>query len=216
MLAPAPAFAGIVVRAYDLVMRLYMLRTCPFAQRAVIALREKNLDFEIAFFDRGQRPKELEELSPRAKSPTLFDGDARVYDSAVVLEYLEERYPERPLLPKDARSRADARMLIARYNDEVTPKYGALLSEVLFKEPRDPTKVEAAKEAFLGALPAWNEYFEGRTFAVGDALTLADVTLYTFFASLKTYASLEIPPALGHLRAWHDRMLARPSSPVPA
>jgi glutathione S-transferase len=181
-----------------------------------MVLREKNLKAELRFFEPGKRPPELEAVGPRAKSPTLFDGDVRVYDSAVVLEYLEERYPEPALLPKDAAKRAEVRMLITRYNDEIGPKNGALITEIYFKKERDEAKIEEAKRAFLDALVPWNEYFEGRTFAVGDALSLADITLYTFFPASKAIANLEIPAELTHLRGWHDRMKARTSAPVPA
>jgi glutathione S-transferase len=197
-------------------MRLYLLHKCPFGHRAAIALREKQLAFEIVFFEAGKRPPELEAVGPRAKSPTLFDGETKVYDSQVVLEYLEDRYPEPSLLPKDAAARADARMLIARYNDEIGPKYGALLSELLFKKERDAAKIAEAKQAFLQALPAWDEYLRGRKFAVADTLSLADITMYSLFPSLKSHADLEIPRELTHLRSWFERMQARPTTSLPA
>jgi glutathione S-transferase len=202
--------------AYDFRMILYLLHKCPFGHRAAMVVREKKLDAELRFFESGKRPAELEAVGPRAKSPTIFDGDTRVYDSAVVLEYLEDRYPQPALMPKDPAQRAAVRMLIARYNDEIGSKNTALITEILFKKERDEAKIAAAKRAFLDALVPWNAYFDGRTFAVGDALTLADITLYTFFPSVKSHANLEIPAELTHLRAWHDRMKALPSAPVPA
>ena len=92
-------------------MHLYLLYRCPFGHRASIALREKQLAFEPVFFEQGKRPTELEAAGPYAKSPTLFDGESRVWDGQVVLEYLEDRYPERPLAPHDAAGRAQMRML---------------------------------------------------------------------------------------------------------
>jgi glutathione S-transferase len=203
-------------RAYDFRMILYLLHKCPFGHRAAMVVREKKLDPELRFFESGKRPPELEAVGPRAKSPTLFDGDTRVYESAVVLEYLEERYPEPALLPKDVAQRAAVRMLIERYNAEIGAKNSALIREILFNKERDEAKIAEAKREFLDALVPWNEYFKGRTFAVGDALSLADITLYTFFPSVKSHANLEIPAELTHLRAWHDRLKARPSAPVPA
>ena len=70
-------------------MKLFLLRGCPFAHRATIVLQEKKLDFEPVFFARGKRPAELEVASPYAKSPTLFDGDATVWDAQIVIEYLQ-------------------------------------------------------------------------------------------------------------------------------
>jgi len=196
-------------------IRLYMLPRCPYAHRAAFALREKGAAFEVVHFERGKRPPELEAVGPGAKSPTLFDDEVRVYDSSVVLEYLEERFPAPHLLPSGAKERADVRMLIARYNDEVAPKYGALLSTLVSEKPRNDEKVRAASDAFFGALPAWNQYFAGREYAVGGAFTLADITLYTFFPSLQKHGGVEIPEELTHLRGWHDRVRARPAAAIP-
>jgi glutathione S-transferase len=197
-------------------MRLYILHKCPYGHRAAIALREKKLDFDVVFFEAGKRPKELEAAGPRAKSPTLFDAETTVTDSAVVLEYLEDRYPAPALLPDDPEGRARVRMLIARYNDEVGSKHGPLIVEAYIKSPRDEAKVDAAKKAFLDALPAWDEYLKGRTFADGNDVTLADITMYTLFPAAKTFAGVEIPAELTHLRSWFERMQSRDATALPA
>src|SRR5216683_6497250 len=93
------------VRASDRRMKLYLLHRCPFAHRATIVLQEKQLAFEPVFFQPAKRPPELEAVGPFAKSPTLFDGDTRVWDSQIVIEYLEDRYPVPSLLPADAPER---------------------------------------------------------------------------------------------------------------
>src|SRR5688572_3345152 len=100
-------------------MRLYMLRGCPFAHRATIALREKNVSFEHTFFEVGRRPPELEAAGPYAKSPTLFDGDTLVWDARVVLEYIDDRHPAPPLLSGDPAMRARIRMMAARVEREI-------------------------------------------------------------------------------------------------
>jgi glutathione S-transferase len=196
-------------------MRLYLLHKCPFGHRAAIALREKNLDFDLTFFESGKRPPELEAAGPRAKSPTLFDDNVKVHDSQVVLEYIEERYPLPSLMPKSAEGRAEVRMLITRYNDEVAPKFGTLISELLFKAPPDPAKIAEARQAYLAALTPWDAYFKDRMFAVGNALSLADITLYTFCPAAKALADIEIPAQLPHLAGWVERMRARPSTALP-
>ena len=61
----------------------------------------------------------------------------------------------------------------------------------------------------------WDAYFKDRMFAVGNALSLADITLYTFCPAAKTLADLEIPAHLPHLAAWAERMRARPSTALP-
>jgi len=192
-------------------MKLFLLHRCPFGHRASIALQEKKLAFEPVFFPLGRRPPELEAIGPYAKSPTLIDGDARVWGSQIVIEYLEDRYLRPPLLPADAAERAEVRMLAARVASEIEPQLGATVTEV-FKPHRDEAKVEEAKRRFVDALEAWDRQLEGRAFLVGDALSLADVTLYTVFPAMSGLVGTEIPVERKNLRKWHERMAARPTT----
>jgi RNA polymerase-associated protein len=192
-------------------MKLYLLAGCPFAHRATIALQEKGLEFEPVFFQAKQRPRELDEAGPFAKSPTLFDGETVVWDAQVVLEYLEDRFPHRPLLPADAAGRAEARMLMTRTNQELGPIGAAMAAELFFKPSPDPAQLADAKARFVAALPWWNERLTGRDFLLGSSLTLADIPLYTMFTT-PLRAGAEIPPELGALRAWHERIQSRPAA----
>jgi len=193
-------------------MKLFLLHRCPFAHRATFVLQEKGLSFEPIFFEQGKRPPELEALGPYAKSPTLIDGDTSVWDSQIVIEYLEDRYPDPPLLPSDAARRAEIRMLGARAAQELASKLGTVVVERLYKSQPDEAKITEAKREFIQALDAWDQQLENRAFLVGDALSLADVTLYTIFPAMLRQADIGIPEHRKHLRAWHDRMAARPSS----
>ncbi len=195
-------------------MKLYLMARCPFAHRAVMALVEKSLAFERVFYTPQTRPKELDAVSKNAKSPTLFDGDDAVYESAVVLEYLEDKYPASPLFPAGPKGRADVRLVIARINDELAPKFGAVAGAAL-SPSRDEAKVAEASQVFLDALGPWNERLAGRTYLVGDALSLADITLYTIFPALEHLAGAKIPADLAHLVAWRDRLASRPSGAPP-
>jgi glutathione S-transferase len=193
-------------------MRLYLLHRCPFGHRASIALREKQLAFEPVFFQRGKRPPELEAVGPHAKSPTLFDGDARVWDAGIVLEYLEDRYPEPRLMPTDAAGRAAVRLLAAEVASDLGAKLGTVAMETLYKPHKDEAKVAEATRDFLAGLAAWDHRLAGRSFLVGDAISLADVTLFTLFPSMRHLGGVEIPPERPALRAWFQRMSARPTT----
>jgi glutathione S-transferase len=192
-------------------LRLYVLQGCPFGHRAAIALAEKQLPFERVAFERGKRPPELEAVSPRAKSPTLFDGQARVYESLAVLEYLEDKYPQLPLMPPTAEGRAEARMFIARVTEELAPRVGAVVAESTSPN-QDGKKLAAALQQLMDNLPTWDRQLAMRTFAVAEALSLADIALYPFFPVLRRAAGVKIGGDLPHLRAWLERMQARPST----
>jgi len=193
-------------------MKLFLLHRCPFGHRASTVLQEKKLAFEPVFFEVGKRPPEMEAVGPYAKSPTLIDGDTKVWDAQIVIEYLEDRYPTPSLLPNDAAQRAEVRMLAARVGRELESRMGAAVMEVLFKPKPDEAKLEEAKRGFVDALEGWDKLLEGRTFLVGDALSLADVTLYTVFPSMHRIVGTEIPVERKNLRAWRDRMAARPTT----
>ena len=193
-------------------MKLFLLYRCPFAHRATIVLQEKGLAFEPVFFQVGKRPPEQEAVGPYAKSPTLIDGDTKVWDSQIVIEYLEDRYPVPSLMPTDAAQRAEVRMLNARVAQELGSPAGAIAMEMHYKPQRDRAKIDEGTRRFLSALEAWDKRLEGRTFLVGDALSLADVTLYTLFPAIQRDLGNEIPAERKNVRAWLDRMSARPSA----
>jgi glutathione S-transferase len=193
-------------------MRLYLVHACPFAHRASLALQEKRIAFEPRFFQQGKRPPELEAIGSNARSPTLVDGDVQVWDSQIVLEYLEDRYPDRPLLPQRADLRANVRMLAALVAQELGSHLGTIALETLYKPQPDEAKVTDARGRFIAGLTAWNQRLAGREFLVGDALSLADVTLYTVFPAMERLAGVQIPAEHADLRAWRDRIASRPSA----
>jgi glutathione S-transferase len=199
-------------------MKLYQVTGCPFAHRARIVLEEKKLRYEVSYFDRQNRPAELVAISPDARSPTLLDDDGktRVWDSLIVIEYLEERYPEVPLMPKDAAARALVRLLMRDVDAKVFPAMGPVVGEMVHKPEgsRDENKVQTGLAQFREALVPWQARLEGRPFLMGDLLTLADIALFTpLFGMVRLVGeSGEIPATLSALRAWRDRMTARPST----
>jgi glutathione S-transferase len=201
-------------------MKLFHIAGCPYGWRTRIVLGEKEIPFETVLFERGERPPELAALSPDAKSPTLIDGDVKIWESLVVNEYLEDRYPERPLLPPDPALRAEVRVLVHEIEKKLMPPTYQLTREMFFKpiEQRDPATVEKLREAWREALAVHDARLAGRRFLHGDQLSLADVMLYTPLASTRRFTSEEPPGSMANLRAWRDRMAGRPSirSPVPA
>jgi glutathione S-transferase len=196
-------------------VRLYLIDGCPFAHRAAFALAEKGLAFEVVAYDRARRPPELVAVGPRAKSPTLFDGDHRVHDSTVVLEYLEDRYPEPALLPADPAERAAVRMAVVRFGAELEPKFGAVVRPALASPPDEPA-IGAAKAALVEALGPWDALMEGRTWVVGDAFGLADIVLYTQFPAVRRVAGFDLGDSHPNLRRWLERVAARPGAAFPS
>jgi glutathione S-transferase len=105
-------------------VKLYDAARCPFCARVRIALAEKGFDYEPVEIDLDNRPGWIYELNPTGKVPVLDDGFV-LPESAVIMEYLDDRYPEQPLLPDDPKSRALARKWVFRFDELLGDDYYA-------------------------------------------------------------------------------------------
>src|SRR5579872_4216973 len=116
-------------------MKLYDFLPCPFGQKVRIVLAEKSLTYELIQIDlaqNDQRRPEFLRLNPFARVPVLVDEDTTVYDSTIIVEYLEDEYPEPPVLPPVGSSamRARARRLEDFADTSFTPQVGQLMAEL--------------------------------------------------------------------------------------
>src|SRR5437763_2994836 len=102
---------------------LYDAPRCPYCARARIILAEKDVEYETVEIDLDDRPAWIYEKNPTGRVPVLEEDAFVLPESAVILEYLEERYPDPPLLPLDAAPRALARLTIFRFDRLSTPYY---------------------------------------------------------------------------------------------
>ena len=96
------------------VMNLFTSPSCPFCHLARIVLAEKDITFEAIEVDVDAPPEDLSELNPYNTVPTLIDRDLVLYDSRVIMEYLDERFPHPPLLPVYPVARGESRLYIYR------------------------------------------------------------------------------------------------------
>jgi glutathione S-transferase len=105
------------------VITLYDADRCPYCARARIALAEKSLEHEVVAIDLADRPSWIYELNPTGRVPVIDDDGFVLPESAVIMEYLEERYPEPALLPADAAARALERWHVLRFDDALGRDY---------------------------------------------------------------------------------------------
>ena len=118
-------------------IRLYDHPDCPFSQKVRIVLAEKDLEFERVNVDlhKGeQKSPEFLKLNPYGKVPVLIDDDVVVYDSTIINEYLDEEYPNPPLMPEDSAGRARVRLLEDFCDNSFMPPAGFVLGEQAFPE----------------------------------------------------------------------------------
>ena len=95
-------------------MTLFSDPSCPYCHRVRIVLAEKGIAVDIVDVDANHLPEEVLEFSPYGTVPCLVDRDLRLYESRIIMEYLDERFPHPPLLPVDPVARANARLYMYR------------------------------------------------------------------------------------------------------
>lgn len=198
-------------------MELYSGPLSLFTGKVRIALAEKGIDYElesVPFSRAGYQPKHpvVLAVNPKAQVPVLQDGELLLYDSTIILEYLEDRHPTPPLYPADAVARARCRQLEAAADEVLFPSVFELISEVFYKPDaatRDAGRVARATETITRHYDGLEAALGGRqwlcpTFSVAD---IGYFLTITFASSL----GAGLGDAHPRLRAWYDRVLARPS-----
>jgi glutathione S-transferase len=191
-------------------MRLFDNAFSPYAYKVRAVLYEKGVDFEQRALRTAAEREELRRRNPRDEVPALEDGDTIVYDSTVICEYLEEKYPLPPLMPADPVARARCRTLESMSDgelDAIVFVLGLLVPNADL-QARIPDALPRAGDA-LRLQHARLERELGGDFLVG-ALSLADVAVYPH---LRGANFLGYPVADDHprLQAWMQRMGQRPS-----
>ena len=195
---------------------LYYGSGSPYAWRVQLVLEEKGIPYEpvLLSFSQGDH-KKPEHLArhPHGKVPAIADDGVTVYESTPIVEYLEEKHPEKPLLPRDPAARARVRMEefeAALYFGDAFREVG---QRVFFTPPeqRDQTAIESARAKVRSLLHALEARVKGRgPFLVGETLTRADLA-WLPFVELAARGGVELDDATPTLRAWRDRMRQRPS-----
>jgi glutathione S-transferase len=187
-------------------LRLISHKLCPYVQRAVIALTEKGVPFERVDVDLANKPDWFLKISPLGKTPVLQVGDTAIFESAVILEYLEETQPK-PLHPADALQRAEHRSWI-EFSSAVLNDIAGLYSapdEVAFKAKAIQLEARFARlEARISASP----WFEGQAFSLVDAVFGPVFRYFDVFDEIGEFGILAGKPKLAR---WRNSLAARPS-----
>lgn len=195
-------------------IKLYDAVPSSNSDRVKIALREKGLAFErvslnLAKLD--QKKPDFLKLNPYGKVPVIDDGGKVLFESCIINEYLDEKYPEPPLMPKDPHLRARGRLLVDYGMNHLHETYFALRNEFFFKKEgeRDQKLVAEKQKELRGMLGYLEEALGDKPYFLGD-FSLTDIDLWPRFGRLGDYGALPSPD-LPRLGAWVEKMRARPS-----
>lgn len=190
-------------------MKLYGANVCPFVHRVRLTLAEKGIEHEYVAIDLRNKPVWYHEVLPSGKVPLLEDKGHRIWESAIVCEYLEEVCPQPALLPKDPGLKAQARIWIDWISSGLVPPFYKLLKGQTADEQAQ------AGEQLLAALEKLeNEGFQDGPWIQGSQLSLVDLEAYPWFERwpvLEHYRDLAIPEKFTKLKAWVKAMSERDS-----
>ena len=151
-------------------MTLYTSPTCALSHCARLVLHEKGITADIEYFDSSEPPEDLLELNPTGESPTLIERDLVLYDSRIIMEYLDERFPHPPLHEMDPVSRANSRMIIKRIDQD----WYQLLDEILNSgEKKSARAKKMLKESLIAAAPV----FEAQPYFMSNEFSLIDCAM---------------------------------------
>lgn len=139
------------------------MRFCPFAQRAHLVLDAKNIPYHVAFINLDSKPEWLERVSPLLKVPALeIPGvSGSLIESLIIAEFLDEKYPQNPLFPKDPLQKARDKILIERFNDFMGPYYRILMNHKTDGAPGAITELTTVLDLFEKELKSRNTKFFG-------------------------------------------------------
>jgi glutathione S-transferase len=199
-------------------IRFYYGSGSPFSWRVQLVLEEKGLPYEavLLHFDKGEvkTPEHLAR-SPHGKVPALTDDALTLYESTAIVEYLEERYPAPPLLPKEPAARALVRIEEIECVEYLATAFRTVARELFFTpaDRRDDTAIASARAGARHEIERLEDRATSRhgDFIVGAAPSRADFT-WLPFVEIAARAGVDLDPArTPWLIAWRERMRARPS-----
>jgi glutathione S-transferase len=202
-------------------LKLYSGPLSLFTAKVRIALAEKGLDYDRIEVDWSLANRyephhpEVVALNPKSEVPVLVDGDVVVYDSTLILEYLQDRYPETRLYPDDVAGRARCRQLEQAADEILFPAVWSLIDEVFYPKPddqRDTARVEEARLSIASFQFELDKAVADRDYLCGE-FSVADIACYVFLNAAATLGSnpADEASALGHLREWYRRTGKRPA-----
>ncbi|NGX94217.1 MAG: glutathione S-transferase family protein [Candidatus Afipia apatlaquensis] len=187
-------------------LKLISHKLCPYVQRAVISLTEKGVPFERIDIDLDNKPEWFLKISPLGKVPVLQVGDRVVFESAVILEYLEETQP-RPLHPQDPLTRAEHRAWM-EFGSAVLGDIWGL--ETVTDEAAFNVKVKQATEKFarLEARLVAAPWFDGESFSLVDAVF---APVFRYFDTIDQIGDFRILANKPKIARWRKSLRERPS-----
>ena len=186
------------------VMTLFSKSVCVHSHRARIVLAEKSISVDLIDVEGPDLPEDLLDLNPYHSLPTLVDRELVLYDSRVIMEYLDERFPHPPLMPVDPVSRAHFRLALFRIEKD----WYELADKI--ESSGDTKSANQARKQLKESLLSSGEIFATKPFFISDDFSLVDCTVAPILWRLQHFG-IELPGNVKPILQYMDRVFSRPS-----
>jgi stringent starvation protein A len=182
-------------------MTLYSGTTCPFSQRCRLVLYEKGMDFQIIDVDLFNKPEDLAVMNPYNRVPVLVERELVLYESNIINEYIDERFPHPQLMPADPVMRARARLFLFRFELE-------LFSHVQILEGGTQKMMEKSRTMIRDNLVQIAPIFARQKFILGDEFSMLDVAIAPLLWRLEHY-NVTLTKQAAPLLKYAERLFSR-------
>ncbi|MBX9631565.1 MAG: glutathione S-transferase N-terminal domain-containing protein [Burkholderiales bacterium] len=184
-------------------MTLYSGTTCPFSQRCRIVLYEKGMDFQIVDVDLFNKPEDLAVMNPYNRTPVLVERDLILYESNIINEYIDDRFPHPQLMPADPVMRARARLFLFRFENE-------LFTHIESLEKGNQKVADKARQLVRDSLTQIAPVFVKQKYMLGDEYSMLDVAIAPLLWRIDYYG-IQIPKQAAPLLKYAERLFSRPA-----
>jgi len=185
-------------------MTLYSSPTCHQSHRTRLVLAEKNISIDVVDVEGGNLPEDLLDLNPYHSVPTLVDRELVLYDSRVIIEYLDERFPHPPLMPVDPVSRAQFRLALYRIERD----WYALADEL--QKTSDKKQAARARKQLEEGIIGSADVFGAKRYFLSEEFSLVDCTIAPILWRLPVFG-IELKGNVQPIRRYMDIVFARRS-----
>jgi RNA polymerase-associated protein len=189
-------------------MVLYSGTTCPFSQRCRLVLFEKGMDFEIRDVDLFNKPEDISVMNPYGQVPILVERDLILYESNIINEYVDERFPHPQLMPADPIMRARTRLFLYNFEKELFLHVSTL--EKTAGKAQQEKAHEKARTAIRERLTQLAPIFLKNKYMIGDDFSMLDVAIAPLLWRLDHYG-IELSKNAAPLMKYAERIFSRPA-----
>jgi RNA polymerase-associated protein len=184
-------------------MQLYSGTTDPFSHRCRFVLYEKGMDFQVIDVDLYNKPEDIAVMNPYNRVPVLAERDLVLYESNIINEYIDERFPHPQLMPADPVMRARARLMLFNMEHE-------LFSQVEIMEAGKEKPMEKARASIIERLLEFSPIFGKTRYMLGDEFSMLDVAIAPLLWRLDHY-SIKLGKSAAPLMKYAERIFSRPA-----